>query len=310
MIPVIPNGNAKSHALLGCYSNFSFLKGASHPDEMVATAAALGWSTIGIADVNSLAGIVRAHVAARDHHIRLLVGARLRPVDGPDVLVHPCDREGYEGLSMLLSEANMRGSKAAPVLCLADLARLPESTVLLAMPPRHPDACYQAHLDKILQIAKGQIFAGICLYRDGADVARCQMLGAFANALGLRVAAAANALYHVPARRPLADVLACIREKQQLDHAGYLLSRNAERHLIDCDEAERRWRYVPDALEGASALANLCHFSMDDLSYEYPDELKPGGRTIMQELSFQTWRGAEKRYPDAIPRSSYCLSKS
>ncbi|MDC0063321.1 PHP domain-containing protein, partial [Candidatus Puniceispirillum sp.] len=105
MIPVIPKGKAKSYALLGCYSNFTFLKGASHPDEMVATAAALGWSTIGIADVNSLAGIVRAHVAARDHHIRLLVGARLRPVDGPDVLVHPCDREGYEGLSMLLSEA-------------------------------------------------------------------------------------------------------------------------------------------------------------------------------------------------------------
>ncbi len=301
MIPVIPEGKARSHVLLGCYSNFTFLKGASHPDEMVATAAALGWSTIGIADVNSLAGIVRAHVAARDHHIRLLVGARLRPVDGPDVLVHPCDREGYEGLSMLLSEANMRGSKAAPVLYLADLARLPESTALLAMPPRHPDACYQAHLDKILQIAKGQIFAGICLYRDGADAARCQMLGTFANTLGLRVAAAADALYHIPARRPLADVLACIREKQQLDHAGYILSRNAERHLIDCDEAKRRWRHVPDALEGASALADLCHFSMDDLSYEYPDELKPGGRTIMQELSLQTWRGAEKRYPDVIP---------
>ena len=301
MTSVIPKGNGKSHTLLGCYSNFTFLKGASHPDEMVATAAALGWSTIGIADVNSLAGIVRAHVAARDHHIRLLVGARLRPVDGPDVLVHPCDREGYEGLSMLLSEANMRGGKAASVLYLADLARLPESTALLAMPPRHPDVCYQAHLDKILQIAKGQIFAGVCLYRDGADEARCKMLDSFATALGLRVAAAADALYHIPARRPLADVLACIREKQQLDDAGYILSRNAERHLIDCNEAERRWRHVPNALEGASALADLCHFSMDDLSYEYPDELKPGGRTIMQELSFQTWRGAEKRYPDVIP---------
>ena len=124
---------------------------------------------------------------------------------------------------------------------------------------------------------------------------------AAAAALGLRVAAAADALYHIPDRRPLADVLACIREKQQLDDAGYLISRNAERHLIDCAEAERRWRHVPDALDGARALANLCHFSMDDLSYEYPDEVKPGGRTIMQELSFQTWRGAEKRYPDVIP---------
>ena len=155
------------------------------------------------------------------------------------------------------------------------------------MPPRHPDASYQARLDKILQIAKGQVFAGICLYRDGADAARCQMLGAFANALGLRVAAAADALYHIPARRPLADVLACIREKQQLDYAGYILSRNAERHLIDCDEAERRWRHVPDALEGASALANLCHFSMDDLSYEYPDELKPGAEPSCRSCRFK-----------------------
>ena len=299
--PIRSSAQPERHAVLGCYSNFTFLKGASHPDEMVAKAATLGWAAIGIADVNSLAGIVRAHVAARDHQIRLIVGARLRPVDGPDILVHPLDRAGYEGLSMLLSEANMRGSKAAPILYLADIARLPANTALLVMPPRHPDAQYQAHLQTIQQIAKGHLFAGLCLYRDGADEARCQMLMAAAAALKLRVAAAADALYHSPDRRPLADVLTCIREKKQLDNAGYLLSRNAERHLIDCDEAVRRWRQVPEALDGARALADLCHFSMDDLSYEYPDELQPGGRTAMQELAFQTWRGAEKRYPDAIP---------
>ena len=299
--PIRSSAQPERHAVLGCYSNFTFLKGASHPDEMVAKAATLGWAAIGIADVNSLAGIVRAHVAARDHQIRLIVGARLRPVDGPDILVHPLDRAGYEGLSMLLSEANMRGSKAAPILYLADIARLPASTALLVMPPRHPDAQYQAHLQTIQQIAKGHLFAGLCLCRDGADEARCQMLMAAAAALKLRVAAAADALYHSPDRRPLADVLTCIREKKQLDNAGYLLSRNAERHLIDCDEAVRRWRQVPEALDGARALADLCHFSMDDLSYEYPDELQPGGRTAMQELAFQTWRGAEKRYPDAIP---------
>ena len=136
---------------------------------------------------------------------------------------------------MLLSDANMRGSKAEPMLYLADLARLPESTTLLVMPPRHPDAHYQMHLQTIHQITKGQLFAGICLYRDGADAARCRMLSTSAADLGLRVAAAANVLYHIPARRPLADVLSCIREKQQLDHAGYILSRNAERHLIDCE---------------------------------------------------------------------------
>ena len=120
----------------------------------------------------------------------------------------------------------MRGSKAAPILYLADLARLPASTALLVMPPRHPDAHYQTHLQTIRQIAKGQLFAGVCLYRDGADEARCQILMTASAALGLRVAAAADALYHIPARRPLADVLACIREKQQLDDAGYLVCKH------------------------------------------------------------------------------------
>ena len=288
-------------ALLGCYSNFTFLTGASHPDEMVASAAAGGWQAVGIADVNSLAGVVRAHMAARDRSIRLVVGARLRPVDGPDVIVHPCDRHGYEGLSQLLSEANMRGRKAAPVLYLADLARLPSSTALLVMPPPDPDAAHQAHLRTIGQIATGHVFAGICLYRDGADDVRCHLLRAAAEAAGLAVAAAADALYHHPSRRPLADVLACIREGRRLDDAGYLLSRNAERQVIDHAEAVRRWRHMPDALAGAGRLASLCRFSLDDLSYEYPDAITSNGRTAMQELEFQAWRGAENRYPDGIP---------
>jgi error-prone DNA polymerase len=292
---------ALPHALLGCYSNFTFLTGASHPDEMVAGAAAGGWQAVGIADVNSLAGVVRAHMAARDHSVRLVVGARLRPVEGPDVIVHPCDRSGYEGLSQLLSEANLRGSKAAPVLHLADLARLPSSTAWLIVPPRHPDPTYQADLQAIRQIAKGHVFAGICLYRDGADEIRCHLLKEAAKASGLMVAAAADALYHEPARRPLADVLACIREKKQLDAAGYLVSRNAERHVLSYSEAMRRWRHIPEALAGADRLASLCHFSMDELSYEYPASIISNGRNAMQELEFQTWRGAENRYPDKIP---------
>ena len=288
-------------AVLGCYSNFTFLTGAAHPDEMVATAAALGWQAIGIADVNSLAGIVRAHCAARDHDIRLVVGARLRLVDGPDIIVHPFDRGGYESLSMLLSEANLRGSKAAPIMHLADLARLSASTALLVMPPAHPALDYQAQLTQIGQLATGRVFAGASLYRDGADQARLALLGDMAQAAGLRLAAAGDALYHIAERRPLADVLICIREKQLLDKAGHLLSRNAERHLISPEEAARRWRHWPDALAAAADLASLCSFSMSDLSYEYPDEVSPNGRNAMQELEYQTWKGARDRYRDGIP---------
>ena len=297
-----PSDNvAISSAVLGCYSNFTFLTGASHPSEMVASAAALGWQAIGIADVNSLAGIVRAHIAARDHGIRLVVGARLRPVDGPDLIAHPLDRAGYESLSVLLSEANMRGSKAAPVLYVADLARLSTGVAVLVMPPLHPQLDYQAQLGQIKQLVKGPLYAGAALYRDGADEARMDLLAEMAHKTGLRLTAVADALYHAAERRPLADVLTCIREKQLLDRAGHLLSRNAERHLISPDEAMRRWRHWPDAMAAAAQLASQCRFSMADLSYEYPNEVSPGSRNAMQELEYQTWNGARDRYPDGIP---------
>ncbi len=297
-----PSDNvAISSAVLGCYSNFTFLTGASHPSEMVASAAALGWQAIGIADVNSLAGIVRAHIAARDHGIRLVVGARLRPVDGPDLIAHPLDRTGYESLSVLLSEANMRGSKAAPVLYVADLARLSTGVAVLVMPPLHPQLDYQAQLGQIKQLVKGPLYAGAALYRDGADEARIDLLAEMAHKTGLRLTAVADALYHAAERRPLADVLTCIREKQLLDRAGHLLSRNAERHLISPDEAMRRWRRWPDAMVAAAQLASQCRFSMADLSYEYPNEVSPGSRNAMQELEYQTWNGARDRYPDGIP---------
>ena len=232
-------------ALLGCYSNFTFLCGAAHPAEMVEMAAELGWQAIGIADVNSLAGIVRAHVAARDHNIRLVVGVRLRPLDGPDIIVHPLNRAGYESLSILLSEANMRGTKAAPLLHLADITRLCEHTACLVMPPDHPGPVYAAQLGQIKLLAKGRVFAGAALYRDGADEARLAILAAAAAAHDLPLTAVGDCLYHRPDRRPLADVLACIREKQLLDKAGHLLSRNAERHIIAPDEMARRGAIGP-----------------------------------------------------------------
>ena len=289
------------HVVLGCYSNFSFLRGAAHPHEMVEAAAALGWDAIGIADVNSLAGIVRAHVAARDHGIRLVVGARLAPVDGPQVIVHPTDRAGYESLSVLLSEANLRGSKAAPVLHLADFSRLAKSTALLVMPPRHPDSSHATQLGRIRDIAAGRVFAGAALYRDGGDEARLALLSEMAAAQGLPLTAVSDALYHHASRRPLADVLTCIHEKQRLDTAGALLSRNAERQILDPAEMARRWRHAPQALANAAELAGLCDFAMDDLSYEYPDEVSPGGRDAMGELEYQTWNGADERYPDGVP---------
>jgi len=302
--------SSPASALLGCYSNFTFLAGAAHPHEMVETAAALGWQAIGIADVNSLAGIVRAHVAAREAGIKLVVGVRLRPADGPDIIAHPVNRQGYEALSVMLSEANMRGSKAAPILHLTDLARLTDTTVFLVIPPMHPDAGYTAQLGRICDLVAGPVFAGAALYRDGGDDARLALLADMAAAHDLPLTAVGDALYNVPARRPLADVLTCIRLKTRLDVAGNLVSRNAERHILTPEEMARRWRHWPQALRHADELADSCKFAMDDLSYEYPDEVSLGGRDAMAELEYQTWSGARDRYPDGIPdQVEHCLKR-
>ena len=123
-----------------------------------------------------------------------------------------------------------------------------------------------------------------------------------AAAQKLPLVAAGDVLYHHPSRRPLADVLACIREGQRLDSAGALVSRNAERQILAPLEMVRRWRHWPEALANADSLAADCHFSMDDLSYEYPSEVAPGGRNAMDELEYQTWNGANERYPDGVPK--------
>ena len=296
-------------AVLGCYSNFSFLHGGSHPREMVETAAELGWGAIGIADINSLAGVVRAHVAAREAGIRLVVGARLRPADGPDVIAHPMDIEGYQSLSALLSWANLRGTKAAPVLHLCDLEQLSARTALLVMPPEHPDAGHAMQLGRIREIAGGEVFAGATLLRDGGDEARLAMLGEMAAGQKLPLVAAGDALYHTPARRPLADVLCCIREAKRIDEAGEMLSRNAERHLLEPDEMARRWRRAPGALANAAELAGMCGFAMDELKYEYPCEVDGGEPDAVDELERQTWIGAGRRYPGGTPRKVEAILK-
>lgn len=294
----------RPQAVLGCVTNFSFLHGASHPAEIVSQAARLGWQSVGISDINSCAGLVRAHLAAEADAITLLAGACLTLSDGPDVICYVRNRAGYESLCQLLSAVMCRPgrtSKDALVIHKGELARLSCDVELITVPPLHPDADYRAQCQQIDLITEATIYAGAYLMRDGCDEARLEMLSRWAVADGFKLVALGHVLYHLPDRRPLADLLSCIREKKVLQQAGYLLSRNAERHLLSPDEMARRWRGYEMALKQADMLAHRCQFSLSEISYEYPDEVTGAHRTALQELEYQTDRGANTRYPDGVP---------
>ncbi|MGC6536052.1 MAG: error-prone DNA polymerase [Candidatus Puniceispirillaceae bacterium] len=294
--------------LLGAISNFSFLHGASHPQEMVSTAADMGWQAIGMADYGSMAGMVRAHMAAKDAAIKLLVGASLHLTDGVDVILYARNRTGYASICQLLSQLNMsyerkagEGASFAVAAKIADLARLCDNVVVIIQPPPQADETILPLYQKIAAIISGPLFAGGYLLRDGCDEARLAIMSWLASAAALPFVALSAALYHQSQRRPLADVLCCIRHKTTLAQAGHLLSRNAEQVIRTPQEMRRLWAAYEGALDQTEIIADLCDFSLAELSYEYPEEILSKGRSAIDELDYQTWRGAEERYPDGVP---------
>ena len=315
-------------SLLGCQTNFSFLQGASHPEEVMQTAAVYGWQAIGIADLFSVGGLVRAWSAARDIGYenasndkqnlappRLISGARISLRDGGDVMIFVRSLDGYESLCQWLSAAMMRSGhhqRETPDLYISDLSRLSAETCLITIPPIAIDTAWQEQARAIAQIAKGRVYAGGYLMRDGCDEERLYQLKHQAEADTLEFIALGEVLYHDPARRPLADVLQCIRQKTTLAEAGRAISANAERHLLSREEMARRWHGFEAALQAADALADSCEFCLEHISYAYPehDNSRPSkaisegrrtGRTAFEELAWQTEKGSHKRYPDGVP---------
>ena len=295
-------------ALIGALTNFSFLEGASHPHEMVETAAAMGWHAIGIQDNGTMAGIVRAHMAAREAGIKLLIGVRLTLHDGVDVALYARNREGYGSICQLLSQLNMsyerpagEASSTAVKAHMADMSRLSAHVAVVIQPPPEPDEGLYRLYQALATLVKGPLYGGGYLCRDGGDEARLHKMQDYAKAAKIPFIALAAAHYHISDRRPLADVLCCIKHKTTLKEAGHLLSRNAEYVLRTPQEMRRLWRGYEAALDQADAFAQDCDFAMSELSYEYPEEILSKGRSAIDELDFQTWRGAAERYPDGVP---------
>jgi DNA-directed DNA polymerase III PolC len=279
-------------------SNFSFLRGASHPEELMVQAASIGLAGIGLCDRNSVAGVVRAHLARREQNLALRYhpGARLVFADGtPDILSFPRDRAAWGRLTRLLTIGNLRAEKGECLLHLDDFLAHLEGLELIAM---NGDARL---LSMLHSAAPGRVrLAASMLYR-GGDRARLKRCVELARESHVPLIAVNDVHFHHPDRRPLADVLTCIREKVTIDRAGRKLAANAERFLKPPEEMARLFREVPEAIAETMKLSEALAFSLDELRYEYPDEQVDGFYNAQDALTHLVHEGAARRYPQGVP---------
>jgi error-prone DNA polymerase len=291
-----------SYAELLATSNFSFLRGGSHPGELVMTARALGLAAIGVADRNTLAGVVRAWSKGREIGQRVLTGARIDFADGsPSVVCYPTDREAYARLSRMLTLGQRRALKGECHLTWRDLKDHAEGQVLLAIPPAAPDQAFASTLSGLAGDFPGRVWLAASRGYGAMDLKRLARLDALGRRSGAPMVATGDVLYHTPARRPLQDVLTCIREGVAVQSAGLILEANGERHLKAPDEMARLFRAHPQATERSLEIAGLIGFDLSQLKYEYPDEPVPAGKSAMQHLTDLAWAGAAWRYPHGTP---------
>ncbi|HJP68576.1 MAG TPA: error-prone DNA polymerase, partial [Sphingomicrobium sp.] len=294
--PISPS----SYVELGIVSPFSFLRGASDAIELAQTALALGYDAIGIADRNTLAGVVRMHSACNVLGLKPLIGCRLDLIDAPSLLAYPIDREGYGRLSRLLSLGKMRAKKGECELSLDDLVSHRDSIAFIAWPSDDLDD-FKRQLPRLCDALPSLHHVAASWLYNGGDGARLEHLDRLAKKHGCTILATNDVHYHAPDRRPLQDVVTCIREKVTIATAGYLLNPNAERHLKSPDEMMRLFARWPQAIAATREFADLLHFSLDELRYEYPRETVPDGRTPQQHLEQLAWEGARDRWPGGIP---------
>jgi error-prone DNA polymerase len=315
---------------LGIASCFSFLRGASDAVDLVSQARDHGYDALGIADANSMAGIVRLHSEAKHAGVRPIIGCRIEPADGPAFLAYPKSRAAYGRICTLLSKGKMQrldGSwqdKGECAISLDMLSEHSENCILIAMPPDDLDAPFYpppaieagnlklvqakhisfAELIRLLpSVLRGLSYVAVSYLYHGDDTARIHRLNALAKEAGLSIVATNDVLYHQPERRPLHDIMTCIRHKTTLAKAGHLLEANGERHLKSPDEMQRLFADWPGAISASRDIADACTFSLDELRYEYPEEGIPDNKTPQEWLTELSWQGAAWRYPDGIPHS-------
>jgi len=288
------------YAELQVTSHFSFLRGASSCDELFKEAAALGLTTLAIVDRNSLAGIVRAHVAAKEHGVRLIVGCRLDLTDGTSLLVYPKDRPAYSRLCRLLSLGKSRGGKANCLLDWSDVETFSEGLIAILLADQADDMC-ALNLRRLKSTFWGDGYLALTIHRRPRDAQRLHGLAQLAAEYGVLTVVTNDVLFHAKARHLLQDVMTCIRHNCTIDTAGFRLEARADRYLKPAMEMARLFRHYPDAVARSAEIADQCRFSLDELAYQYPEERTMPGLTAQEALTKLTWEGADRRYPTGVP---------
>jgi error-prone DNA polymerase len=289
-----------AYAELHCKTNYSFLEGASHADELVATARERGYAALAVTDRDSLAGVVRAHVAAKEYGLKLIVGAELHPSDGLPVVVWAPDRRAYGRLCRLLTVGRRRAEKGRCELTVADLASHADGLLAGVVPLAELDAALAA-ISIYRDMFGGRAYLLAELFRGPDDARRLEQLKRLSGRARLPLLAANDVHYHTPERLPLHDTLTAIRHGTTVAAAGAALFPNAQRHVRTLDEIAAAFAAAPDAVRRTLEVADRCTFRLDELRYEYPEELVPAGTTPDRHLAELTWRGAAEHYPDGVP---------
>src|SRR6266542_746433 len=295
-----------SYTELQVTSNFSFLRGASHPEDLVEQAGTYGYRELAITDRNSLAGIVRAHVAAKAKGIRIITGCHLDLIDGASLLAYPTNKEAYAELCTLLTKGNRRTEKGKCDLKKADVYEHAKGIKFIVVPPAalNPmfdfDDSFKKTLEEYHEVFGSELYLGATRSYQGDDFKKLFRLSELSQRFNIPLVATNDVHYHNPARRELQDVLTCIREKCTIYNAGFLLHEHAERYLKPIDEMLRLFRAYPDAIKRTQEIAEACGFSLDSLKYVYPEEITTEGRTPQEELTMLTWQGAKEKFGEAI----------
>jgi error-prone DNA polymerase len=291
-------------AELGVASNFSFLKGASHPEEIIVRAAKLGISHIGLADCNTLSGVVRAHMAAKEADIHYHPGARLQFCDGlPDMLAYPKNRKGWGHLCRLLTAGNLRSEKGNCQLMRDDLIKWSSEIMFCILPDIDSHTLqlddFKGSLGFLTSHIKSNIYLALVAHYDGDDRFRFASMAELSKIYDLVLMATNDVFMHQPERRPLSDVLSSIEHHRPIYDMGFDLSKNAERYLKSYIQMKHIMREYPETLDHAINFANALTFSLDELRYQYPDE-KFGEGSPQEVLRNLAYKGANERYPDGI----------
>jgi len=281
-------------------SHFSFLRGASSPEELFAAAATLGHGALGLADRGSVAGVVRGWDGQKTTGVRMIAGSRVDLTDGKALLLYPTDRAAWSRLTRLLSIGKARGGKGCCLLDWSDVVAHAEGLIAILLPDA-PDARTADDLAALRSVFGRRCYLALSLRRRPEDMARLHALDAQARTAGVRSVATGDVLYHAAERRPLQDVVTAIREKRTIDALGFRRERFLDRNLKSPQEMERRFAAFPDAIRASADIADQCRFDLGEIQYQYPYEEVMAGRTAQEALAALTEEGAARMFPQGLP---------